>query len=153
MRTHHHSTHHAPRPHGPAATTEHHDELVDVLTRLAHAITSGDGRAAAQLWDAPGFIIGADTVMAVSERDQLAALFAGARAQYNAHGVVDTRPDILDEDWLDERLCVVKVRWPYLDALGREVGAEASDYTLRRDPAGQLKLRIAIMRGVEPGKH
>src|ERR1044071_9371077 len=74
MRTHHHSSHHAPRPHGPAASTEHHDELVDVLNRLAHAITSGDGRAAAQLWDAPGFLIGADTVMAVSDRDQLAAM-------------------------------------------------------------------------------
>jgi len=43
------------------------------------------------------------------------------KAQYNAHGVVDTRPDIQDADWVADNLVVVKVRWPYLDAMGREM--------------------------------
>jgi hypothetical protein len=151
MRTHQH--HPQARVHGKRADDPRRAELLDVLNELARALTTGDGRAAAALWDAPAFIIGSDTVLAAESRDKLVPMFAGARAQYTAHGVVDTRPDIQHADWIAHNLVVVTVRWPYLDAMGREVGAEASDYTLRRDPTGKLKLRIAVMRGVEPGTH
>jgi len=151
MRTHQHHPHvHA---HGKRADDPRRAELLDVLSELARALTAGDGRAAAALWDAPALLVGSDTVLAAESRDKLVPVFAGARAQYAARGVVGTRPDIQDVDWVADNLVVVKVRWPHLDAMGREVGAEASDYTLRRDPTGKLKLRIAVMRGVEPGTH
>jgi hypothetical protein len=48
---------------------------------------------------------------------------------------------------------VVEIRWPHLNAKGREVGAELSDYTLRRDDNGNLRIRSVLMRGVERGRH
>ena len=42
----------------------------------------------------------------------------------------------------------MRVRWPYLDASGREIGAERFDYTLRREE-GVLLIRSALIRGIE----
>ena len=67
----------------------------------------------------------------------------------NAKGITETRPEILEEEWIAEGLVHVKVRWPYLDASMHEVGAETSEYTLVRDAGGKLKLRIAVGYGVE----
>ncbi|HET8580777.1 MAG TPA: hypothetical protein VFL31_07245 [Nitrospiraceae bacterium] len=66
--------------------------------------------------------------------------FSGAKEQYNARGITDTRPDVFGLEWVTERIAIVDVRWPYLDERGKEVGEEASTYTLRRDDAGDLKL-------------
>ena len=50
---------------------------------------------------------------------------------------------------IGDNLVRVRVRWPYLDANSREIGAESSDYTIARDAHGKLKLRIALLRGIE----
>lgn len=129
-------------------------EVQEVLDQIAVAITAGDGDAVAALWETPGFIIGPTMDMVLADDAAIAKLFASGREQYAAMGVVDTRAEILDLEWIgpDRKLCVVKVVWPYLDASGREVGAERSDYTLRRDESGALKVREILMRGVD-GKH
>jgi hypothetical protein len=44
----------------------------------------------------------------------------------------------------------VRVRWPYLNSHGDEVGEESMTYTLRRDDAGNLRLRAAILHGEAP---
>lgn len=124
-------------------------EVQELLNQVAHGVTAGDGNAVAMLWEVPGVIIAADAVTPITSRAQLEAMFGAGKAQYNERGIFDTRPDILDEDWVGDRLVVVKVRWPYLDATGREIGAEASDYTLRRDPSGRLRICAVLMRGVQ----
>ncbi len=128
---------------------KHTDELQTFLTELAHAITTGDGEAAAKLWEVPAFVIGSGLVKTLTDAQEIARFFGGARAQYNANGVTNTRPQIVSEDWIDDDLVTVRVRWPYLESSGREIGAEASDYTISRASDGSLRLRVAIMRGVE----
>ena len=95
------------------------DELQTFLTKLARAITTGDGQAAARLWEVPAFVIGDDMAMPLTDPEQIADFFGGARAEYNANGITDTHPQILTVDWISDKLCVVKVRWPYLDSEGR----------------------------------
>jgi hypothetical protein len=124
-------------------------EVQDLLSQVARGVTSGDGHAVAMLWEVPAVIISADGVTPVTSREQLASWFGGAKRDYNERGIVDTRADILDEDWIGDRLVVAGVRWPYIDANLREVGAEASDYTLRRQRDGRLRICSVLMRGVE----
>lgn len=131
---------------------KHHAEVQEFLNQIARAITAGDGQAVAKLWELPGFVFGVEMAKVIDDRGELAEFFGGAKEQYNAQGITDTRPDIVDEEWIGDSMVIVKVRWPYLDANGREVGAEASDYTLWRDDRGRLKIRSILMRGVE-GTH
>lgn len=140
-----------PQPHRPfeRSVRQRHDEIETFLNRFAAALTAGDGVGVAKLWALPAFVIGADMAMPLVDMKELETFFGGARGQYNARGITSTRPEVLDEDWVDDRMVLVTVRWPYLDEQGREIGAEASTYTLCRDDRGDLKLRVATMRGVE----
>jgi hypothetical protein len=123
-------------------------EVQDLLDQLVTALTSGDGEAIARLWETPAFVISAETVMAVSSRDEVTAFFGSAKAQYNAQGVTSTRADLIDLERIGTAIVVATVRFPHLDASGHEVGSESSDYTLRRDREGKLKIRAVLMRGV-----
>ena len=127
-----------------------HGEVQAFLDTFAHALTRGDAHAIAALWETPAFVLGDQDAHDVRAVDEVEQFFNGAKRQYNEQGIVDTRPEIMALDWLTERIALVRVRWPYLDATGNEVGAETSTYTLRRDREGQLRLRVAVMHGVEP---
>jgi hypothetical protein len=134
----------------PARPDEHsHGEVQDFLDRFARALTAGDTHTIAALWETPAYVLGDNDVHDVRSIDEVERFFAGARQQYNAQGITDTRAEIVKLDWPTERIVVVQVRWPYLDAAGRQLGAETSTYTLRRDGAGRLRLRVAVMHGVE----
>lgn len=133
---------------GSASKHDHQDAGVqDLLDRFARAVTAGDGDEIASLWAVPAFVIGDDMVRAVNSLEEVKEFFSGAKEQYNARGITDTRPDVFGLEWVTDRIAVVDVRWPYLDERGKEVGEEASTYTLRRDDAGDLKLHVALMRG------
>jgi hypothetical protein len=119
----------------------------DFLDRFARAITSGDARQITSLWGVPSLVMGDNGVQAVNSLEEVKQFFAGAKEQYNARGITDTRPDIFGLEWATDRIAIVSVRWPYLDASGKERGEEASTYTLRRDDAGDLKVQAVIMRG------
>lgn len=132
-------------------TSSEAHEVRALLDKFARAITAGDGAAAASLWQVPAFVLGAETAMALSSLAEIQRFYGGSKQQYNERGIVGTRAEIVDEDHIDDKLVVVKVRWPYLDAAGNEVGAERSDYTLARDDdSGELRVRCVLMRGVEP---
>jgi len=137
------------QPRRGRAPLERHAEVQAFLTQLASAITVGDGKRVAALWGIPAVVIGAEGVRVVTSHHEVERLFAGASDEYNVRGIVETRADIRDEEWIGDRLVIVKVRWPYLDSHGREVGAETSDYTLRRNELGELEVRAVLMRGVE----
>lgn len=119
------------------------------LDRFARAMTSGDTKAVAQLWEAPAFVIDDQATMAVPDLGAVESFFAGAKDQYNGQGITTTQAEILDLDWISDRLVVVRVRWPYLDDSGKTLGAESSSYTLKRNDDGDFKLRVVLMRGVE----
>ena len=118
-----------------------------LLAKLARAVTSGDGKAAAAIWATPALVIGDDMALTVGSSTDIQDVFGGAKAQYNARGITDTRPDILRLDWLTHRIAIVEVRWPYLAADGDEVGEETSTYIIRREPDGQLAIRAAVLHG------
>ena len=119
----------------------------EVLERLAGAVTAGDARAAARLWGTPALVLGDGMAWSVATRGEVEDFFAGAKQQYNARGIVDTRPDILRLEWLTDRIAVVEVRWPYIDVSGDEIGAESSTYIVRREDDGEIMIRATIMQG------
>jgi uncharacterized protein (TIGR02246 family) len=128
-------------------TAQDQRAIADLLNRLATALTSGDGRAVAAMWETPAFVIGRDGAQAVTSRQEFEQFFSGAKEQYNAQGITDTRAEIVRLDWIGDRLALVQVRWPYLDQHGQAKGSETSTYTLRRDDAGEWRLRVALMHG------
>jgi hypothetical protein len=119
----------------------------DYLDRFAVAMTSGDSRTLAQLWEVPAFVIDKERALSVQSLTDVEQFFAGSKAMYNARGITSTRAEIQDLDVIDDDLVMVRVRWPYLDENGDEHGAESSTYTLKRGEDGQLKMRVATMRG------
>lgn len=126
-------------------------EVQGLLDRLATAVTIGDGLTAASLWSLPAFVIGDNHEWAVQSALELVAFFDGAKAHYNQRGIGGTHAQIERLEWITERLALVRVRWPWLDADGREVGEETSSYLLKRDDDGALKLRAAFMHGATDG--
>jgi hypothetical protein len=132
---------------------QHRGEVQEVLNRVARAVTAGDGKAMAKLWEVPAMVIGADMAMAITDSQEIEKFFGGAKAQYNERGITDTRAEIEELDEVGQNVFIASVRWPYLDAAGNTIGAERSDYTLRRDDKGELKIRSVLMRGVEGEPH
>jgi uncharacterized NTF2-like protein DUF6841 len=143
------STHHT-HPRRAASAVEPpggHSEVRAFLARIARALTAGDGKTVAGMWAVPALVLGDDDVRAVGTLQEVEQFFGGAKEQYNARGIVDTRADILELKWLTPRIALVEVRWPYLDQEGNEVGEEVSTYALRRDETGALKVQVALMQG------
>lgn len=56
--------------------------------------------------------------MTVNSQADLEQVFSGAKEQYNARNITDTRAEIVKLDWPTSRIAIVQVRWPYLDAQG-----------------------------------
>lgn len=119
------------------------------LDGFAAALTKGDGEAIAQMWETPAFVLGADMAQGVTSLDEVRGFFAGAREQYNARNVTDTRAEIVRLDEINDKLVCVRVHWPWLDPQGREVGGETSTYTLTHAGDGEWKIRVAVMHGLE----
>lgn len=115
--------------------------------RFARALTSGDSRSMAQMWAVPALVLGDTTVQAVGSADAVELIFGGAKYEYNARGITDTRAELQRVEWLTRRIAIVDVRWPNLDAAGVKRAEESSTYVLRRDDSGELKLQAAVMRG------
>ena len=121
----------------------------EFLNGFAEALTQGDGAAIAEMWETPAFVLGQDMARVVSEQQEVAEFFGGARDQYREIGITNTRAEIVRLDEITDRMVMVRVRWPYLDATGQEMGAETSTYTLARQEKGDWKVRIAVMHGRE----
>ena len=134
----------------------HEEEVRVYLDRYAHAITSGDARAIARMWGIPALVLSDHGVRTVSSSVEVEDFFAGAKEQYAARGIVDTRPDIQYVEWLTTKIVIADVRWPLFDEDHVERGFESSTYTLMRDDSGALALRVVVMRGethARPAEH
>jgi hypothetical protein len=140
-------SHRVSKPYGPGREQASVQQYLD---KYSEAMTSGDTRTIVKLWGVPAFVIGAMEARVVQSEGEVEQFFAGAKDMYNARGIVDTRAEILDLDWISDDLVIAKVRWPYLDQQGEVVGEEVSSYTLLRGENGSFKLRVATMRGESP---
>lgn len=119
------------------------------LDAFGKALTSGDNETIANMWETPAFILGTDVARNLTDRADISELFEGARGDYNAMGIVDTKAQIIRLDEITDHMVMVRVRWPYLDAQGMERGAETSTYTLTRVANGEWKFRATVMHGAE----
>jgi hypothetical protein len=117
------------------------------LDRFAEAMTSGDTKTMAKLWGVPAFVIGPNEARVVQSESEVEQFFDGAKDMYNERGIVGTRAEIVDLDWVGTDLVIATVRWPYLDQNDRTLGEESSSYTLLRGEDGGFKLRVITMRG------
>ena len=135
-------------PRGVPVQRDARSEVQRLFDDLGRALTSGDGEAVAAIYDVPALIISDEGVIAVNTTPQIAKFFSDAHARSNANGVVETRADLQDLERIGERMVIATVRWPHLDADHREVASESSDYTLRRDDEGRLRIRSVLMRGM-----
>ena len=138
----------------PSSLDDHEGraQVQELLEALARAVTTGHGEGAAECWAVPAFVIGDEHEQTVSTLQAVAQFYDGARELYNARGIGDTRPELQALDWLGESMALVEVRWPWLDAQGEEAGSETSTYLFKRDRSGELKLRVAMLHGAQPGR-
>ena len=125
------------------------DAVRAMLERFARAITAGDGRAAAACWDVPSLVLSDTESRAVASAAEVEAFFGGAKAQYNAQGVADTRPEVECLEWHSVRLASVTVRWPYLDAEGKELGRSERSVYLVRVTGQEARICVAAMLGAQ----
>jgi hypothetical protein len=88
-----------------------------------------------------------DVALTVISSNELQDVFGGAKEQYNARGITDTRAD-------DPALALA--HQPPRDRRGalavpdrgrHEVGEETSTYVIRREPDGRLAIRASVMHG------
>jgi hypothetical protein len=125
------------------------DAVRAMLQRFAAAFTTGDGRGAAACWEVPALVVSEEGSRAVGSLAEVEAFFGGAQAQYDAQGVTGTRPEVQHVEWHTPRLASVKVRWPYLDAKGSEVGRSESSVYLVRLTGSDAKICAVAMLGVQ----
>ncbi|MDB4961475.1 MAG: hypothetical protein JWP01_1474 [Myxococcales bacterium] len=137
------------QPRGVPTQRDLRTEVQDFLTTFAKALAASDGEAIAALFEIPALVIAEDGVIALTATEQAAEFFIAAARQNQARGVVSTRADVIDLEKIGDKIMVATVRWPHLNADLHETAAEESDYTLRRDHTGALKIRSVLVRGIE----
>jgi hypothetical protein len=123
-----------------------------LFDRLGRALGAADGAAIARMWDVPALVVADQGMHAVTALGEIEQFFSLAAAQYQSRGIRGTRAEIVRLDWATDRLAIVRVRWPFLDGGGQEIGEETTTYTLRRNEDGDLRICVAILHG-EPAKH
>lgn len=136
----------APAGNVPAGADRNTDAAVTrFLQKYAAAMSAGDVKAIAALWDTPAFAVSDQRSRAVGSREEVERFFAAARQQYVSRGMRAARPEVQSTDWISDRLAIVKVRWLYLDDRGKEIAEESMTYTLRRGHGpGDMKVVVAM---------
>lgn len=137
---------------GRGRAVPHQREVQAFLERFAVCLTRGDGEGAVHCFELPALMVMADAKYGPSqvlqEPQKVAGFFEQAPEQYHAKGIETTFPEIEWLDWADEGIGVVRVRFPYVDADGNDLGdGESSLYVLRRDPNGELAILTAVALG------
>jgi hypothetical protein len=122
-------------------------ELQEFFDRFTSALTAGDGKTVAEMWETPAYFIGDEMIRSEEDPREVEKFFGSAKEMYASKGITSTRAELGPVTWLTERIAEVDVRFPYLDAAGNEQGEESSRYTLRRGDDDKFRLCVAVMRG------
>jgi len=128
-------------------------EVEAFLESYAHAFLKGDGRAVSCHWSVPSLIITDEEVKPVSSLEQVRAFFDRCNLEYRARGIEATHAEIITLDTPTDRVAMVAVRWPLLDAEGEEQGSELATYVLRKDAFGEYKIQSMVMQGEDYRPH
>ena len=124
-------------------------DIQEFLEELGRLLVEGNSKAIAAMWGVPALVVHDDGVRAIQSTEEVEKFFEGAKDQYNARGITSTYPEVQATNWISDRVVIVEVRWPWVDANGKSRGYETSTYTLRRDDGQALKLHVAVMHGAE----
>lgn len=122
------------------------DQIGRLLEQLGQALSTGDLHKASACWAVPALILSDDGATAVIDTSEIEAFFEQAAEWYHLQGIASTRPEIERIDMLSGTLAAVDVRWPSLDASGREKASERSHYIVQLDDDGEVHIRVALAR-------
>jgi len=122
------------------------DQISQLLEQLGQALSAGDLHKAAACWGVPALVLSDEAAMAVSDRSEIEEFFSQAADWYHLQGIASTRPEIERVDSLSEKLASVDVRWPSVDATGKEKSSERSHYIVQLAEDGQVYIRVALAR-------
>jgi hypothetical protein len=136
-----------------AAQAPHQAAVQRFLERLTNALTAGDGEGAAACFESPALMVMADPRhggnQVLQDRATVAKFFGQAPQQYHAKGVQWTFPDVERLEWVADGLALVRVRFPYIDADGNDLGdGETSVYVVRKT-GPDLAICTALALGVD----
>jgi hypothetical protein len=121
-----------------AATAQEEAAVQRFLDGFTQALTSGDGRSAARCFEYPALMVMSAVgpyggSQPLQDEESVAAFFDQAPQQYQAKGIHETIADLDDVQWVAEDLALARVRFPYLDEDGNDMGdGETSLYLVRR---------------------
>lgn len=135
-----------------AKQAPHQREVQAFLERFTLCLTSGDGDGALHCFELPALMVMGDPKYGASQvlqdPQKVSGFFAQAVDQYQQKGIETTFPQIESLEWADDGIGLVRVRFPYVDADGNDLGdGESSIYILRRDPNGELAIVTAVALG------
>jgi hypothetical protein len=119
-----------------------------LLSDFGRGLSEGDGKALADLFALPAYVIGDDMAMPLTERKQVEQLFGAGKEQYARMGIVEARPEIQQIEPLTAKLFSVDVKWPYVYEDGHETAGEASRYLVQLDDDA-VRFRSVTMLGVQ----
>ena len=86
--------------------------LAPGVHKLRNVPRLADTKTMAKLWGVPAFVIGQNMAKVVQSEEEVEEFYGGAKDMYNERGIIDTRAEIEDLDWIDQDLVVATVRWP-----------------------------------------
>jgi hypothetical protein len=121
---------------------------------LTACLTAGDGGGAATCFEYPALMVMSNRTkygpnQPLPDVGTVAGFFAKAPEMYQARGITDTFADIEDVQWLADDLAAVRVRFPYIDNNGNDMGdGETSLYVLRKD-GDTYRICTAVTLGVD----
>ncbi len=122
------------------------ETVQQLLERLGQAISAGDFKGVSACWEVPALFLSDEGAMAFANLSEIEKVMAQASESYRAQGIASTRPEIEGVERLSEKLAAVDVRWPSLDASGKEKASERSHYIMQLSKDGQPRIRVALTR-------
>lgn len=122
------------------------NQIRQALEDIGTALSAGDAKGVAELWDVPALVLHDNGALPVASRDEVQSFFAQAIDAYRQKGVISTRPIIDHVDFMSDGLASVDVSWPGFDAAGKEQGAERSHYLMHLGTDGKARIQVALSR-------
>jgi hypothetical protein len=119
-------------------------DVREFFRQFGEAVSAGEASALASAFATPALLISDEGAVQLSAEAEVEKLFAEAAEAYAERGVASTRADVQTIDTITDRLIHAKVRWPYLDSDGNEVGDEVSTYIIWIDGDGRPRIRVAL---------
>jgi hypothetical protein len=121
-----------------------HAAIKRLVECVAQSLSAGDFHALAKCWEVPALVLSDNGAIAVSDASEIERFFAQAAEWYRSRGIASTKPEIERVDFLSDKLAAIDVRWPWLDASGKEMSSERSHYIAQVGQDQRAYIRVAL---------